>query len=162
MKNAQSSIKQTRNLWPWAIIATFIVFLSGTASLVVLACSQKVDLVSADYYEQEVRFQSHLDRLNHARELKRPASVRFDAATQRLLIALPSEQNGKVTNGQIHLYRPSTASLDERVALKVNDLGQQSLDASALHPGFWKVRIAWTCAGQDYFAEEGILVSKTL
>jgi hypothetical protein len=160
--NPNLEIKRSRNLWPWAIIATFVVFLSGTASLVVLACSQKVDLVSADYYDQEIRFQNHLDRLNNARDLQRAASIRFDAATHRLLIALPPEQSGKATNGQIQLYRPSTIGLDRRLPLAVNASGEQALDASNLRPGFWKVRLAWTCAGQDYFAEQGVLVGRAL
>jgi hypothetical protein len=50
-------MKSNRNLWPWAIVLTFVLFISGTVSLVVMACSQKVELVSQNYYEQELQFQ---------------------------------------------------------------------------------------------------------
>ena len=43
-------MKNSRNLWPLGIIVTFSLFFAGTVSLVVMACSQKTDLVSADYY----------------------------------------------------------------------------------------------------------------
>jgi hypothetical protein len=82
-------MKQTRNLWPWAIIFVFVVFISGTISLVVMACSQKIDLVSADYYEQEIKFQRHIDQVDHTRRLAKDASVTYDSATRRIRVALP-------------------------------------------------------------------------
>lgn len=150
------------NPWPWAIIATFVLFLSGTLTLVVVACSHHLDLVSPDYYEQEIRFQNHLNRVRNTSELKRAVAIRLDPATRRLLIALPTEQTGKVTTGQVHLYRPSSAGLDQKIALNTNPSGEQSLDASHLLPGHWKVRVTWTCDGRDYFTEQSIMLQKPL
>ena len=41
-------MKTPRNLWPTGIIVTFVLFFAGTIGLVVMACSQRADLVSAD------------------------------------------------------------------------------------------------------------------
>src|SRR5438045_4118000 len=91
MKTTQP-VKVTRTLWPWAIIAAFCLFISGTVSLVVLACSQKVDLVSADYYEQEIRFQKHLDRVKCTEQSGARAAIGYDAPSQSIRISLPGNQ----------------------------------------------------------------------
>ena len=70
----------TRNLWPLGIIATFVVFIIGTASLIVMACSQRTDLVSADYYEKELKFQGQIDRVERTRRAASQASVAYDPA----------------------------------------------------------------------------------
>jgi len=43
-------MKPTPNLWPLGIIAAFVIFISGTISLVVMASSHKAELVSDNYY----------------------------------------------------------------------------------------------------------------
>ena len=50
----------TRNLWPLGIILTLAAFITGTVGLVVMACSQRVDLVSPDYYERELKYQGQI------------------------------------------------------------------------------------------------------
>ena len=60
-------MKTTRNLWPTAIIVFCSLFVAGTAGLVVMACSQKEDLVSADYYEKELKFQGQIDGAERTR-----------------------------------------------------------------------------------------------
>ena len=73
-------MKTSRNLWPLGIIVTFALFFAGTVGLVVMACSQKVDLVSADYYEQELKFQGRIDRVERTRHAATQAAVAYDAA----------------------------------------------------------------------------------
>src|SRR4051794_3525376 len=112
-----NTIKTRRSLWPYGIITAFAIFISGTVGLVVLACSQKVDLVSSDYYEQEIKFQNHLDRLQRTRDLGVQGVIAYDLSKQRITISLPAEQIRRAISGRIQLYRPSTAGLDRQVAL---------------------------------------------
>ena len=57
-----------------------MLFIAGTAGLIVMACSQKTDLVSADYYEKELKFQGQIDRVERTRRAASQASVAYDAA----------------------------------------------------------------------------------
>jgi nitrogen fixation protein FixH len=145
-----------KNLWPFAIILAFVLFISGTVCLVIMACSHRVDLVSNNYYDQEIRFQSHIDQVRRTQALAAPASVVYDSTRQRITIALPREQTHQAIAGQIQLYRPSAASLDRRFELHPDSQGVQQLDASGLVPGFWKVRLLWTADGKDYFMDQKI------
>ena len=47
-----TEMQTNRNLWPIGIVVVCALFVAGTVGLIVMACSQKVDLVSKDYYEQ--------------------------------------------------------------------------------------------------------------
>ena len=139
------------------LVATFILFICGTISLVVFACSQKQDLVSSDYYEQEIRFQGHLEKLERAHRSARPASIVYDSVAGCIRISVTREA-GIPVNGDIQLYRPSAAGMDQHFKLSLDSQGMQSLDASALRSGLWKVRVSWMVDNQEYFLEKSIVV----
>jgi hypothetical protein len=148
----------TRNLWPLGIILTLVVFFAGTVGLIVMACSQRVDLVSPDYYERELKFQGEIDRVERTHRAPSQASVAYDAAGQCITVSLPADQAGREINGRIELYRPSAAGLDRAVKLAPDSKGVQRLDAAGLAPGLWKVRVSWTVEQQDYFLDEKVVV----
>ena len=148
----------SRNLWPLGIILTLAVFISGTVGLVVMACSQRVELVSPDYYERELKFQSRIDEVERTHRASAQASVAYDAAGKCITVSLPADQVGREINGRIELYRPSAAGMDRTVTLTPDAKGVQRLDAAGLAPGLWKVRVSWTFDRQDYFLDEKLVV----
>jgi nitrogen fixation protein FixH len=151
-------MKPSRNLWPLGIITTFALFFAGTVGLVVMACSQKVDLVSADYYEQELKFQGRIDRVERTRHAATQAVVAYDAAKKCITVSLPADQARHEVSGRIELYRPSAAGLDREIKLAPDANGVQRLDAAGMAPGLWKVRVSWTVENQDYFLDQKVVV----
>jgi hypothetical protein len=148
-------MKPTPNLWPLGIIAAFVIFISGTISLVVMASSHKAELVSDNYYEQEIKYQNRIDSLGRAQRLGSVASVRLDAANGRIAISLPPAQVRGGVTGRIQLYRPSAAGADRALALAPNANGLQFVDLRSLLPGLWRMRVSWTADGQEYWIERG-------
>ena len=74
-------MKTTRNLWPLGIVITFVLFFCGMASVVVIAATHREDLVSDNYYEQELKFQNQIDGAARA---KNPARrLHYDAADRQ-------------------------------------------------------------------------------
>jgi hypothetical protein len=154
-----TGMKPTRNPWPVGIIAACALFVAGTAGLIALACSQKVDLVSKDYYEQELRFQSQIDRAERTRRTAGQASIAYDPARQCITVSLPpGHVHGNVW-GSVQLYRPSAAGMDRAVKLDPDASGVQRLDAAGLAPGLWKIRLSWTVDHQDYYLENQVIVA---
>jgi nitrogen fixation protein FixH len=151
-------MKPSRNLWPLGIVVTFVLFFAGTVGLIVIACSQKADLVSADYYEQELKFQGRIDRVERTRHAATQATVAYDAAGKCITVSLPADQAGHGVSGHIELYRPSASGLDRTVKLEPDTGGVQRLDASGLAPGLWRVRVSWTADHQDYFLDQKVVV----
>jgi len=149
-------MKPTRNLWPLGIILTFVVFISGTIGLVVMACMHNSELVNANYYDQEIKYQARIDSETRAQQLG--AKIDYDAAAKHIVISLPAAQGSGNATGQIQLYRPAAAGLDQEFKLQPATNGIQTLDASGLQPGLWKIRVSWNSGGRDYFLDQKIII----
>ena len=150
-------MNKARNYWPYGVIAVFAIFILGTAGLIVLACTHRTELVSADYYEQEIRFQTQLDRQRRARESG--ALVAYEPEARRIRIALRNAREGQPVSGRVHLYRPSAAGLDRQVSLATDLAGVQFLDAEGLLPGLWKVRVDWMVGSESFFLDQSLVIS---
>jgi len=151
-------MKEPKNLWPLGIILTFVIFISGTIGLVVMASTQRVDLVNANYYEQEIKYQSRIDSLSRARQLGTNASIAYEASHKRIVITLPAEQAPGGISGTIELYRPSMAGLDRQFPMDMKYSNVQSIDASNLESGLWRVRASWNVNNTDFSLDQKIVI----
>jgi hypothetical protein len=146
------------NPWPFAILGFFAFLLIATAAFVRMSQSHKVDLVSPDYYEQEVKFQDQIDRLNRTAGLGSELGIALDDATQVLRIQLPRPHGGRSPSGSVALYRPAEAELDRRFPLQTDALGVQSMDLTGIASGLWRVRVSWKVEQEEFFGETNIVV----
>ena len=142
------------NLWPLGIILTFVIFIAGTVGLVVMSCLHGTDLVNANYYDQEIKYQARID--SEARAQQAGANVSYDQTARHIVITLPAT---KTVLGQIQLYRPSAAGLDKEFKLEPAANGVQTLDTAGLPPGLWKIRVSWNSDGHDYFIDQKIIIA---
>ncbi len=149
---------QTRNLWPASIIGFFVLAIIFLTTFIAWAVHQREDLVSANYYENEVRYQQQLDSMNRSQSLAVQSVITYEPARQNIVITLPAAHSRSAT-GSVHLYRPSDARLDREVPLTLDPEGIQSLDAKQLQDGLWKVRIKWNANGQEYFLDQPVIVT---
>jgi len=145
------------NPWPISIITFFTVAIIGCGTFIVFCSRHPADLVAADYYEQEVRYQGQIDRVQHAQQAA-AASIGYDATTKLISIALPPNHSQHKSSGSIQLYRPSATNLDRRLKLTPDDHGVQTIDASSLLPGLWKVRLSWTADEKEFYLDQKILI----
>jgi hypothetical protein len=152
-------MKTKRNFWPYGILLAFALFISGTAALIVIACSNDADLVSEKYYEEEIQFQVQIDRVNRASERQSRAQVTYDPLQKRISVALPLGQASGETRGRIQLYRPSSSGLDQTLELKPDAAGVQFVDAAQLRPGRWTVKVFWTEQGEEYQVDENVVIA---
>ncbi len=150
-----------RNPWPIAITGFFIIAIIFIATFIAFAVRQREDLVSADYYEREVRYQSQLDSMNRSQVVAAKTVVTFEPAQQAIIIALPEAKVPGVT-GIIHLYRPSDARQDRELPLSLDKAGIQHLDSKMLSDGLWKVRVKWNVGGEEFFIEQPVIVVRAV
>ncbi|MFO1501333.1 MAG: FixH family protein [Verrucomicrobiota bacterium] len=143
--------------WPRVITGVFIVFFAGLVAFIVFANRHSVDLVQADYYEQEIQYQHRLDRVNRTLRAGQPMAVNYDGATRHIVLRLAVAESQSVA-GQIHLYRPSNAQLDQQIPLALDAQGIQKLDSTRLRPGLWKVRVEWQVGGEGFYIDQPIVV----
>jgi nitrogen fixation protein FixH len=155
--NPTNSVSKRRNPWPIVIVAYFAVFIAFLVTFIVYASTQRVDLVRRDYYEEEIRFQEQLERVERARQAGISLAVAYDQKRDCLTLSLAGAATNSIS-GRIHLYRPSDARLDQEYPLLLDKSGSQSLAMEKLQRGLWKVRVRWTMQGEEYYLEQRVLV----
>jgi hypothetical protein len=146
------------NPWPLSIVAFFVVAICGVVGFAIFCFHNKEELVAADYYEQEVRYQDQLDRAHRASSLQAPARISYDTRSQLITVLMPAAHLDPALKGWIQLYRPSAASMDQKLALQVNHFGAQTIDTRSLSDGLWHVRISWNLNGKDYYFDQKVVI----
>lgn len=146
------------NPWPTAIVVFFGVAFAGFASFIWFCSRHPADLVATDYYEQELRYQGQIDRIQNAQKDAADARVTYDAPSRSLVISLPPTAAGVPSRGVVQLYRPSAVKQDRQFALQTDPGGLQRIDAASLSPGLWRVRVSWTAGKQSYFIDRKVVI----
>jgi len=149
-------MKAKFNPWPLGIVLTFVIFIAGLATAVGIAVTHRDSMVSENYYEQELKYQSQID--GKARALQSGASINYDPVAGKIIVQLPATQAAAKPFGKIELYRPSSPDMDRVMDFSPNAEGAQIVDAAPLPVGSWAVRVKWSAGGQGYFLEQKIAV----
>ncbi|MDB5267798.1 MAG: nitrogen fixation protein FixH [Hymenobacter sp.] len=143
------------SIWPYAIVAVFVLFAIYIGSMVYRAMQTDVNLVSADYYQKELAHQQRMEAVARTAALLTPVQIRHDATSRQLVIKLPATLAGQM-QGQVHFFRPSNGALDFALPLQPAADLRQSINTSKMAAGFWRVQLDFTAGGQAYFVEQGL------
>ncbi|MDX5436302.1 MAG: FixH family protein [Pontibacter sp.] len=155
MKPAQKDKSFT--LWPYAIIAAIVLFMGYIAMFVYKAMQQDVDLVSKDYYEQEIKYQDQIDRIGRTKAAG-DVMINYNPEAQHILVQLPESFKAQSINGKVNLFRPSDDKLDQELPLQLGRDLSQLVETTELEKGLWKVRVSFTAAEESYYAEQTIQI----
>ncbi|WP_460618777.1 FixH family protein [Hymenobacter ruber] len=151
-----TTTSKPRTIWPYAIIAVFVVFAGYIGFMVQQAMRTTVDLVSPDYYKQELAYQQRMESVARTAALPAPVQLHHEPAAQRLTLQLPATLAGQTVRGNIHFFRPSDQKLDFALPLKTGT--QQQFNTAKMRPGYWRVRVDFTADNQAYFVEKELII----
>jgi hypothetical protein len=143
--------------WGAAIAAVYVTFAGATASFVIFAVGQPVELVSADYYEQSLKHDMHMRAIANADALGSAVRVAAAADAPAIDVVLPAAPARGVT-GTVTLYRPSDRTADRVVALALDAEGRQRVAVPGAARGRWVVKMAWRSADRDFYHEQAVLL----
>jgi nitrogen fixation protein FixH len=117
-----------------------------------------VDLVSPDYYQQELAYGQRMQSVARTAALPAPVELTHDAAAREVQLQLPASLAGQAVQGQLHFFRPSDKELDFALPLQLSADLQQHLSTAAMRPGYWRVRLDFTAGEQAYFVEKELTI----
>ena len=140
--------------WGKGILAVCIIFVIGVGVMVYISVNKNIDLVTKNYYEEEIKYQQQIDKINNTNSLKEKLSV--ETTENALLISFP-KQNGDL-KGEISLYRPSDAKKDFKIPVQLNENSKQFIATDNMQKGLWKIQIDWNMNGKDYYSEEKVMI----
>lgn len=154
-----SSPPRPRSRWPLAIGAAFVLFATYIGLMVQHALRTSVDLVSPDYYQQELRYQQRMEATARTAALPAPVQVQVEAAARRLRLTLPPALAGQPVRGTLQFFRPADQRLDFTLPFApAGQPPQQVLSTRALRPGHWRLRLAFSAGPQEYFLEKELTI----
>lgn len=149
-----SSAKKNGRSWVIGVIAIYSTFALATLGIVGFTMTQKVDLVSDKYYQQEVAFQSRIDAANRAQALVEPVRwriVEHTSSGKMLELTYPQDMVRRGIQGTITLFRPSVMGVDKTFTVNVDANGKQYIPLNSLLKGFWTISIEWQAGGVAYY-----------
>ncbi|MBS9460897.1 FixH family protein [Flagellimonas sp. 389] len=143
--------------WGTSIVLAFIAFIAFILYFVVrmsMDDSTNHDLVTDDYYKQELAYQKEIDASNSASEMG--ADLKLEKSEGGLRIFFPEQYDYKKIKGTVSLYRPSNKHLDVDFPISLSKTHLLIPDNSLLD-GRWDIKIKWQYQGKHFLHKEKLV-----
>lgn len=141
--------------WGYKILLVYVVFISGIVFMVVKSSMQKFDLVTPDYYEQELQYQTTIDATLRANQLS--AKLQCSIVGDSIRIGFPAEMSNKKLTADVWLYCIANKTKDFRKTVEVVD-GNIMLAIPEANKGSHDLKINWETSGKTYYYEQKIFL----
>lgn len=137
--------------WGHKIIIVFVLFAIGMMTLVIKSMRTRIDMVTADYYAEELKYQQTIDGQANVKRLSAPVAIaqREDSVE----LSFPGELHGRSLQGSVLFYRPSDSRKDVSMPLTLNDTGKIRISKHRFTKGNYRVKLQWEDEGKPYFQE---------
>jgi len=143
--------------WGTGIVIAFIGFIAFIMYFVVsMNINDKYDhdLVTEEYYKEELAYQNEIDKLNNAKTLE--TDITYNRTNEGLVIQFPNNLDAKKITGKMFLYRPSNKQLDFENSISLSNTHLLIPD-KRLVDGRWNIKIDWQYNGKSYLYKASII-----
>lgn len=142
--------------WGWGIAIVYGLFVLAFIIVLFISLRQDNSLVTENYYDTDLAYQEHKDKVAHYQALPVKLSTKYLDAEKAYEITYPAGMTD--ARGSILFYRPSSARMDLTFAIHVDSSLVQKVPVPLLASGRWTVQMEWTSGGEDYFREETLII----
>lgn len=136
--------------WGWKLTILYGGFVVIILVLVIGSARQRMDLVSSDYYAEELIFQKKIDAGKNQANLS--ASVDVHADSKMVFIEFPKELKDKNLTGKVQFYSPVNSDWDRNFTIHIRN-DQFTIDRSKLMNTRYTLKINYTVGGKNYYQE---------
>ncbi|MBN8836739.1 MAG: FixH family protein [Sphingobacteriia bacterium] len=143
--------------WGYKLLFVFAAFATLIGVLVYKSMNTKFELVSKEYYKDELRYQDNIDGSANAAKL---SGINITQTENYVAVSFPKEQNGFTKTGDIWFYCATDASKDLRKPLNVNNNGEQLFFKKDLLANNYLVKISWKVGNTNYYSEKKFALNK--
>lgn len=142
--------------WGTGIILAFIGFISFIMYFIITMSTDdrfNHELVTENYYAEELAYQKDIDKLNNAKNLSQ--NITYKTSDKGLIISFPSNIDYKKITGNVFLYRPSNKQLDYDTAISLSK-PYLLIPDKRLVDGRWNIKVDWQYNGKSYLYKESV------
>ena len=136
--------------WGTGIVLAFIAFISFIMYFIISMSTNKnieSDLVTENYYGQELEFENDLNKQRNAQKLKE--NITWQHTEEGLMFTFPKDMNPSDISGKVFLYRPSNKQLDFESSISLSEHNLLIPDKRLLD-GRWNIKVDWQYQGNTY------------
>lgn len=141
------------------ILIVLLLFMAGMSALVYQCTKQRIDLVSNNYYEKELKYEKQIEKERQTLALREDMQINYDSNSEIITFKYPGNVDSKNIRGTITFYKPDNATLDFVKEVLVKEDNLQQIQANSLTAGWWNVKVEWNVNEASYYKEEKILVT---
>ena len=142
--------------WGHAIIFLYAGFVLAILFLVYKCTQHPVDLVSADYYNKEIKFQQQYDKEQNATELSTQLQLNVNSENKSVSFKFPVAENTTGLKGSIYFMRPDNSEDDKTIVIAANNSHLQTVDYNTWKKGLYRVEVNWSDGVKDYYKQSFI------
>ena len=141
--------------WGYKIAAAYLLFVAGIVFLVIKANNERYDMVTKDYYGEELKYQQMIDQSARANALSAPVTVEKNKDT--VTVRFPDEMKDKKIDVDFFLYYPADDKKDfrKRFTIQSIEFNQPVPDGTT---GMYDLKLSWTAEGKKYYHERKIFL----
>ena len=142
--------------WGTGIAITLALFALGMGYGVYKAMNTRHDLVTTDYYQQELAYQHTIDGKRNARELA--GACQLSVEEDKIYLNFPAELKGKRANLALTMYFPTSAARDFEMEQENWTIHKLEIPTDQLSAGKWIAKIKLEVADISYYFEPTIVL----
>ena len=143
--------------WGTGIIIAFISFIAFILFFIIkMNTNDKYDhdLVTEDYYAEELKYQNDIDKEQNAKLLSQ--DLTWNKTNEGIVVKFPENFDVKKITGNVFLYRPSNKQLDFEITISLSNHNLLIPDKRLLG-GRWNIKVDWQYSGKSYLYKKEIL-----
>ncbi len=140
--------------WGTGIVIGFVIFIGFIMFMVVTMMTDtnyNHDLVTEEYYKEELVYQKEIDAEQNAQSLSENISIRN--TKNGITITFPKKMKYQDIKGTVSFYRPSNKKLDFDVPIHLSS-NQLLIPDKNLLEGRWDIKVDWTYESVHYLYKD--------
>ena len=138
--------------WGKSIVLAFVLFAAFIATLVTVCFRQDVNLVTKDYYREELAYQEQINRMALTALLEEKPSIQIEQG----MLKVAYRDFHRVQQGALTLFRPSNPAHDKIFRIVRSQGIVQYFPIDTMQRGMYRAQLRWEMDGQEYYVEEVI------
>lgn len=143
--------------WGTGIVLAFLAFISFIMYFIITMNTNtkyEHDLVTEDYYKQELEFQNDINKEKNAKNLVK--NLNWEKTDKGLTIIFPEDLEISNITGKVFLYRPSDKQFDFDTSISLSNHYLLIPDKRLLD-GRWNIKVDWQYNGKSYLYKKEIV-----
>jgi len=136
--------------WGTGLFITIIIFVSFFISFILFSLTQDINLVSKDYFPEEIAYGTKLAKIRNADALKEKITI--EQKENQLIIFYPKTFENQELSGIVKFYFVTNSKFDIDIEIKIAE-NKQIINLHKYKKGRYYIQIDWRVNETEYFQE---------